>query len=1319
MSIKSLDRLCSRFRSKLRGLVFRNGIARVIAVQLALLVPLIAVDYFAHLGTPLRLLSLAFWLAAFAFGIHAMILIPLRERWTNRQVLAHVDGTTPEARGMLLDLYELQHPEDAGQIQELESETGRQLADQAIADLTPKAEEVRLRRGFYQRNVMRGLGLVLVLIGVWGAVAGLLPEYTRIGAVRFFNPFSGVHWPHRTNIDVTTQQWNVASAEPFVVEALISGEVPPFVLLNYETPAVDFERREKLEIKTREVPAKIPGKPDATKTEHYVHYTFPRVREDVELYLSGGDYKTNTYKILVKKRPYLREITAKYEYPPYAQLPNRTSDKGQLSGLEGTKVKLTFKSSMPLAKAVFRLTVDGKDRDPVAFTGKDLGEDTSTFSHELLLEADGAYQIHLESDSGLTEPKPERYDIVVTPDYPPEVEILDPAADRVRTRTGSLGIAFRYSDDFGFPARNGVQFIYTLGDNKEYVLSDKITGELPTSETQHRVRFNWDLSRMEDLPKKGTLTYWVRVRDLNPTGRGVANSKKWTIKLLTENEIQLAALERAKRLFTAARIAEDNQLKAWQHADLWQRKWGWKLAEGEKPRVETENDEYWTEMKDRQQVAAKAARNIDFHLQFLFDTLKENRMDDQFMSGRLLDIAQYVKTVVNTGMPAIESGIREARPTGAADPGTEGWKRLRTAALKTVMVEQQRNWLILRRIVRKLTDWRDLQTSSVTAGLLFERQEAVIERTREIAPNYIGKKKYDLTDEQLDALLQLAQRQQTIFETESQLEQQLSRAMKKAQDESRGSILFPLQVAFRTLRSERVNDDLKNAAMLIRNNQPAQVDRDQNDAMRVLEVVMRGLIAAGRKVDKEGPIDMKELPPRLPDPGAAPPPPDKPPTGGTSTDGGPGTEIGTENIVKPPPPPPETQLANWILAASGHQEDVWARTKFLGLHLDHTVKLDSKNQVVERKPAQDMPRFHSLTQNILSARQDGALAAVEKAREIARSLGKGYEPVLGFLGHAGTEFGQSREMIGEENYARCTQQAQKGTIDLLKTVRSEYLARQKQIEQKVNGNRQGKDGEPHVHFDGRPYMLREADLDHTAKIALLLNEAFVTEMHVHRTLARLSEEPPKGDRQKQQEQANRDRAAKMQESVGSLVAAAESALGQVREETEYVRTIVKKSGRQTIESKIEMKWKVREVVRETGVNQVLAMKPGDFAADIRAGKKDAGLLGTAKEPGPVPEATRVMLQTVRTLSDLLDAPYTPPLDTKQGPGAKTVERIDREKFEALWKPEAIGERLENSLLPDPIRTRMTKSLESGNLPPKYAELLKAYYNSFTEEAPPE
>ncbi len=364
------------------------------------------------------------------------LLSPLKRRWSNREVLSYLDAKTAGKEGTLLELYELIGGEG---IEESTRPIGQMLMQDAVRQLTPLTQQAGTVDAFNRRSLTRWRIAAGMGVALFAAAAVPLGEYLAIGCTRLFNPLSSRRWPHRTTIalDRPAAGFAVPQLESLEIKATVSGAVPSELVLAYRGGNSGYWIKEKL-----------PVKPDGL-----VRYSFPEVREPIRFYLEGGDDATDTERIDVIERPYLKRITAHYDYPEYAELPNREVEGGQLFALEGTKVRMVFESSMPLTKGA--IAFDAKPAEDLALTYP------TTFEKSLVLTADGSYSVSLFEKNGFREAKPERYEIRVTPYNPPEVELLSPGQNIVCTPQAAIPVALRASDAFKLKK---VEFFSQLGD---------------------------------------------------------------------------------------------------------------------------------------------------------------------------------------------------------------------------------------------------------------------------------------------------------------------------------------------------------------------------------------------------------------------------------------------------------------------------------------------------------------------------------------------------------------------------------------------------------------------------------------------------------------------------------------------------------------------------------------------------------------------------------------------------------------------------------------------------------------------------------------
>jgi len=1223
----AIDNLCTSFRQRLKSRLWLAGVCRAIIVALLILPPLLLVDWLVHLSAPWRFLALAGYLSAIGATLWWTLIAPLRRLWHNEEVLAYLDSVAPAGQGMLLELYQLAHGE---QIQEATGPVGKALVDQATEELTPLIDQSHRLDAFHGVRIARwrniaAIGLALFIVG-----SVPLREYLAIGCQRLFNPLSSRRWPHRTTIALQTPAsgWTVPQLESLTIDARVSGQVPPQVTLAYRSKSGGYWVRERL----------------AVRDDGTVRYVFPEVREPISFYVEGGDDTTDTQGISVIDRPYLTRIVAHYEYPEYAGLPNRDVEGGQLYGLEGTRVRLAFECSMPLKKAVLRMDAAGVPPPATRPSTEELKLVSATkFEKTFLLSTDGSYTVELYEQHGFREARPERYEIRVTPDNPPQVELLSPAQNLIATARASIPVALRASDDFGLKS---IEFLYQIGDAPPLPLTDHITGPLAPSGKSGEARFSWDLRKME-LPESAVINYFVRVRDVNPTGRGVTETARFAIKLLKPGDFHFETFEKAKRMEAEARIAWENQYAAWKLASVWNPQGSGK-----------EDDPLWQDLKDKQELAIRAAKSIESALVELTAQYEQNDMARELMAGRLAVITELLRQVTAVEHPAIASALESARPRTDADASR--LRELRSAALARMANNQKLATLYLERMLKRLFDWRDLQTTLVRTTLLHEEQGEVLRLTEQIAPKTIGWEIEDLASDVQDKLLTLGKRQRTLFDVESELEKEMEFQMHRAEVQQRRTILEPLRTAYKGLRDNRVNENLRLAAGRIEVNQAFQIVNNQKAALYVLSIVRGGLIQAGQKVDAEPPITLAMTPSEIID--VNPKPVEQASTQPTTA---PAVDIASGGAVSP-----EELLSNLPLggdpltaainAAWEAQDAVLARTRYLS----------------DNSSALEMPRYVKMKRGILLEKQAAALRLAEVA--IGESQKAGTAPVSDMLGIAKESFTQSSTILAAGVLDRTTQQLQADSLEVLDDLRRRYIPAQKAYREAAEENRKRSGSDAF----GRKFVIRDKDLDGAIAILDDTNEFQVLERQVVRTLARFAKSPATQPVITQAEKANRARSAEAQKRASALIGGLESKLASL-------------SG------------PVAAKVRAAGLGAMVSAKLTGAADEIAAGGKDESLRSTLANTAEVAQSA------IRSLSDLLGEREQPAIAVAAT--QPTQQRMTLEEWQKLRSPEALRERLKDDRrLPPEVREIMLKSL-GREFPAKYRELLSAYYGSFIGE----
>ncbi len=1243
---RNLSGVCQSFRARLKGLLLWAGLARIVLLAVLLMAALLLIDWWAHLGAGLRVATLLLYLAALAATLWFTLIGPIRGRWTDREVLSYVDSVLPRGQGMLLDLHEL--TETPQRIQETDSPVGRSLVESAVRQLSGLVARVRLADTLYRRRLgawLFGAAVAVMALAIFGLA---LPNYLRAGVTRLFNPFSEARWPHVTALEGLCVQIGeetfpadrkdlaVPQLEPMTVKAEVTGVIPRTATMHYRIEGRgDWDKVQLLVTESRQV-RQVDGQ-EQTVTTYNVSHTFESVGEPIRFYLLANDYDTREFNVGIIERPHLTRVVANYRFPRYAGIPDRTEETRQLKALEGTEVEVVFESSMGLKSAELVQDQTGQ------VTRFDL-DGGRTFRHTLPLVADTSYDILLHEEHGFKQARPERLDVQVIPDKPPTVELLSPGRDLVQTNRASVPVSLRVSDDFGL---SKVQFLFHMDEGQPEVLTDRITGDIPQGGAQVDWQFDWPL-RKSELPEAGTLYCYVIAQDNKPSGRGPVESIRGQVKLVKPTDFHLEILEQSKALLAEARLAWLNQYEAYWAGQTY-------LKEG----TGGEEDPAWSQMHDQQDRAFLAAKAMRRHMQWLTDQYTRNQMGREFMSVRLGRIAELINRVTDSEHGVIEAGLRDARPKTIIDAAPQRLLALRKDSLGKFQDNQKLSVLALERTLRLLYDWRDLQVSAVTAKLMIDQQADVIKETQDIALVTVGQDILDLPESVQDKLLTLGKKQQVIYDTETGLERALQDQILKAERQQRQTILKPLYAAFKILRDERVNDNLKLAAQMLQINQPAQVLGNQKAAIAALRLVEAGLVAAGQDVD-----DMTELALGMSIGDRAGVDPEAPvaqaPVGDDPTTQ-PDQDLANLDLPELDRWVAETgsALSNAIRTSLEAQDDVLARTRYLS----------------DNNSAEEMPRFVRLKQIMLVERQ--AIAVGRLAAAAAEAEKTGPEPVKGVLAVEKVEFEQFARLAADKDVTGTHQQAQTDSIAALNDLLQLLALDKKVADSAAENKRQGG-----VDAFGREFLLRDANLDTAVALLADTNHAHLLQKDVVRKLSRFADkerQPKPGTLLAGLETENVQRAAKLQQQVAELVAAVTARAASLSGEP-------------------------AERVSGCGVGTLGGMKLADYVAPIAAGKADPGTIAALSA------AEQELNRTVQDLWDLLEERVKPPVIA----AGTEVEppKMTQEEFERLTSRQHIAEMLtKDDRLSPQVRERMIRAL-SRDFPAKYRDLLAAYYGSF-------
>jgi hypothetical protein len=148
----------------------------------------------------------------------------------------------------------------------------------------------------------------------------------------------------------------------------------------------------------------------------------PKIEHDLEYFVTGGDARSDVYRVAVLHRPAVVELRFRLDYPPYLKLPPREliSINGVVEAPAQTRVRVEIEASTALSRARFLLG----NQSVAAPLPAPSRRGVATF----VAERDEALSIEMTSAAGV-EGRFTGGRIIVAPDRPPAVTIEAPPSN--------------------------------------------------------------------------------------------------------------------------------------------------------------------------------------------------------------------------------------------------------------------------------------------------------------------------------------------------------------------------------------------------------------------------------------------------------------------------------------------------------------------------------------------------------------------------------------------------------------------------------------------------------------------------------------------------------------------------------------------------------------------------------------------------------------------------------------------------------------------------------------------------------------------------
>lgn len=233
-------------------------------------------------------------------------------------------------------------------------------------------------------------------------------------------------------------------------------------------------------------------------------YTFISLINSIQYYTSAKNVTSDIYKINVINRPIVNLVDVEIIPPSYTKLhPQFQRDNGNISALNGSRVKLSIYSSRQLSRSYIVFDDSVK---------KEMKLNSNKASYDFIISHNENYYFELLDKDGIKSENPVIYSINVQNDLPPTIELINPTDDIKLGQENKIPIEVKINDDFGF---SKLLLNYKLVSSKyRKPFDDYQSLQIPfmKDSKEDDVYYNFDLSPLV-LAEGEILSFFLEVID--------------------------------------------------------------------------------------------------------------------------------------------------------------------------------------------------------------------------------------------------------------------------------------------------------------------------------------------------------------------------------------------------------------------------------------------------------------------------------------------------------------------------------------------------------------------------------------------------------------------------------------------------------------------------------------------------------------------------------------------------------------------------------------------------------------------------------------
>jgi hypothetical protein len=316
------------------------------------------------------------------------------------------------------------------------------------------------------------------------------PGFLRTGAPALLQLWSGASAVSPYRIELAPGDIEIARGDDQLISAMIAGFDGADVLLFTSIDGGETWGQTTMAA--------------AGEDGRYESFVFD-VEQDTDYYVTGAGRQSPTHRIAVADIPAIESIGLRYNFPAYTMLPPETSQgSGDITALRGTRVEVLIKPTIDIPGGALKLA-DGERIDLRRV-------DDATWSGEITVQQDSAYQVTLQRASGIPVDASSEFRISALDDRFPNVSITSPGRDTKVSVIEEPVLKVRASDDQGI-AR--LELVLSVNGEAEQRIKLMPTADEPGARQQVDAEHTVYL---EDLGLRpgDLISYYVNAKDRAP-----------------------------------------------------------------------------------------------------------------------------------------------------------------------------------------------------------------------------------------------------------------------------------------------------------------------------------------------------------------------------------------------------------------------------------------------------------------------------------------------------------------------------------------------------------------------------------------------------------------------------------------------------------------------------------------------------------------------------------------------------------------------------------------------------------------------------------